>query len=147
MQNNILCSNQHHPSSCCSIAWAISTSYFRRREKRPQDLLDITLTSRGQSGGQPIPWPHSLYHAAEGYLARLVKPASRWRSAEQDSAIRPPAKGDRIERQVVVYSRRHLSDEAPARRAAGQPACRAGGSETRFWPCDAGYQTAAALFA
>ena len=36
-------------------------------------LLDITLTKRGQSGGQPIPMAGVPFHALEGYLARLVK--------------------------------------------------------------------------
>ncbi len=36
-------------------------------------LLDITLTKRGKSAGQPIPMAGIPYHAAEGYLARLVK--------------------------------------------------------------------------
>lgn len=36
-------------------------------------LLDITLTRRGQSAGQPIPMAGVPYHAAESYLARLVK--------------------------------------------------------------------------
>jgi len=36
-------------------------------------LLDITLTSRGQSGGRPIPMAGVPYHAIEQYLARLVK--------------------------------------------------------------------------
>jgi len=36
-------------------------------------LLDITLTSRGQSGGRPIPMAGIPHHAAEGYLGRLVR--------------------------------------------------------------------------
>ncbi len=36
-------------------------------------LLGITLTSRGQSGGKPIPMAGVPYHAAEQYLAKLVK--------------------------------------------------------------------------
>ncbi|MGY3039288.1 DNA mismatch repair protein MutS [Rhodanobacter sp. TND4EL1] len=36
-------------------------------------LLDITLTQRGQSGGAPIPMAGVPYHAAENYLARLVR--------------------------------------------------------------------------
>jgi DNA mismatch repair protein MutS len=36
-------------------------------------LLDITLTRRGQSAGQPIPMAGIPYHAVENYLARLVK--------------------------------------------------------------------------
>ena len=36
-------------------------------------ILGITLTHRGKSGGEPIPMAGVPYHAAEGYLARLVK--------------------------------------------------------------------------
>ena len=36
-------------------------------------LLDITLTTRGQSAGQPIRMAGVPYHAVEQYLARLVK--------------------------------------------------------------------------
>lgn len=37
------------------------------------ELLDITLTARGSSGGSPIPMAGVPYHAADGYLAKLVK--------------------------------------------------------------------------
>ncbi len=40
---------------------------------RAASLLDITLTQRGHSAGQPIPMAGVPHHAAEGYLARLVK--------------------------------------------------------------------------
>jgi DNA mismatch repair protein MutS len=36
-------------------------------------LLDITLTSRGESQGQRIPMAGVPYHAVENYLARLIK--------------------------------------------------------------------------
>ncbi|MFY9327710.1 MAG: DNA mismatch repair protein MutS [Georgfuchsia sp.] len=36
-------------------------------------LLGITLTSRGQSAGKPIPMAGVPYHAAEQYLAKLIK--------------------------------------------------------------------------
>ena len=35
--------------------------------------LDITLTARGQSAGKPIPMAGIPHHAADGYLAKLVK--------------------------------------------------------------------------
>ena len=41
--------------------------------RRAAELLDITLTARGKSGGSPIPMAGIPYHAADGYLARLVK--------------------------------------------------------------------------
>lgn len=36
-------------------------------------LLDITLTTRGQSAGEPIPMAGVPHHAAENYIARLVR--------------------------------------------------------------------------
>ena len=41
--------------------------------RKAAELLDITLTQRGQSAGQPIPMAGVPYHALEGYLARLVR--------------------------------------------------------------------------
>jgi DNA mismatch repair protein MutS len=41
--------------------------------KRAAQLLDLTLTHRGQSAGSPIPMAGVPHHAVENYLARLVK--------------------------------------------------------------------------
>ncbi|MBP1474135.1 DNA mismatch repair protein MutS [Frateuria sp. MAH-13] len=62
-------------------------------------LLDITLTQRGQSAGAPIPMAGVPYHAAENYLARLVKLGESVAICEQ---IGDPAtsKGP-VERKVV----------------------------------------------
>ncbi|NCT67936.1 MAG: DNA mismatch repair protein MutS [Rhodanobacteraceae bacterium] len=62
-------------------------------------LLDITLTQRGASAGAPIPMAGVPYHAAEGYLARLVKLGESVAICEQigDPAL---AKG-LVERKVV----------------------------------------------
>ncbi len=46
---------------------------FYEDAKRAAKLLDITLTQRGQSAGQPLPMAGIPFHAAENYLARLVK--------------------------------------------------------------------------
>ena len=40
--------------------------------KTAANLLDITLTARGHSEGQPIPMCGVPFHAAESYLAKLV---------------------------------------------------------------------------
>lgn len=45
--------------------------------------LDIALTSRGEHGGAPIPMCGVPVHAAEGYLARLIKAGHRVAIAEQ----------------------------------------------------------------
>jgi len=41
--------------------------------RRAARLLDITLTRRGASGGEPIPMAGVPYHAVDQYLARLMK--------------------------------------------------------------------------
>jgi len=41
--------------------------------RRAAELLNITLTSRGQSAGEPIPMAGVPFHAVESYLAKLVK--------------------------------------------------------------------------
>ncbi|MCK9540585.1 MAG: DNA mismatch repair protein MutS [Novosphingobium sp.] len=46
-------------------------------------ILDIALTSRGEHAGQPVPMCGVPVHAAEGYLARLIKAGCRVAIAEQ----------------------------------------------------------------
>jgi DNA mismatch repair protein MutS len=46
-------------------------------------VLDIALTSRGEHAGAPIPMCGVPVHAAEGYLARLIKAGCRVAIAEQ----------------------------------------------------------------
>src|SRR4051812_30287992 len=46
--------------------------FFGDAEKTAR-LLDITLTSRGASNGEPIKMAGVPYHAVEQYLAKLVK--------------------------------------------------------------------------
>lgn len=62
-------------------------------------LLDITLTERGKSAGQPIPMAGIPYHAADQYLARLTRQGESVAICEQ---IGDPAtsKGP-VERKVV----------------------------------------------
>ncbi len=62
-------------------------------------LLDITLTQRGKSGGEPIPMAGVPFHSVDQYLAKLVKLGRSVAIAEQ---IGDPAtsKGP-VERKVV----------------------------------------------
>ncbi|MEE1876708.1 DNA mismatch repair protein MutS [Altererythrobacter litoralis] len=46
-------------------------------------ILDIALTSRGEHGGEPVPMCGVPVHAAENYLARLIKAGCRVAIAEQ----------------------------------------------------------------
>ncbi len=74
-------------------------------------LLDITLTQRGASAGAPIPMAGVPYHAAENYLARLIRLGESVAICEQigDPAL---AKG-LVERKVVrVVTPGTVTDEA-----------------------------------
>lgn len=74
-------------------------------------LLAITLTSRGQSAGKPIAMAGIPYHAAESYLAKLVKLGESVAICEQ---IGDPAttKGP-VERKVVrIITPGTVTDEA-----------------------------------
>jgi len=67
--------------------------------KRASDILNITLTARGKTNGEPIPMAGIPYHAAEQYLPRLLKQGISVGICEQ---IGDPAtsKGP-VERKVV----------------------------------------------
>lgn len=84
---------------------------FFEDARRVAAMLDLTLTHRGQSAGEPIPMAGVPYHAAEGYLARLVKMGESVAICEQ---IGDPAtsKGP-VERKVVrIITPGTLTDEA-----------------------------------
>lgn len=79
--------------------------------KRASQLLDISLTKRGASAGEPIPMAGVPHHAAENYLAKLVQLGESVAICEQ---IGDPAtsKGP-VERKVVrIVTPGTISDEA-----------------------------------
>lgn len=79
--------------------------------KKAAQLLDISLTARGKSAGQPIPMAGVPYHAVEGYLAKLVQLGESVAICEQ---VGDPAtsKGP-VERKVVrIVTPGTVSDEA-----------------------------------
>jgi len=51
--------------------------------KTAAGVLDIALTTRGENNGEPVPMCGVPVHAAEGYLARLIKAGCRVAIAEQ----------------------------------------------------------------
>lgn len=74
-------------------------------------LLDITLTKRGQSAGKSIPMAGVPYHAAENYLARLVKLGESVAICEQIGD--PSTTKGPVERQVVrIVTPGTVTDEA-----------------------------------
>ena len=79
--------------------------------RRAAALLDITLTARGKSAGNPIPMAGVPYHAAEGYLAKLVRKGESVAICEQTGD--PADSKGPVERKVMrVVTPGTLTDEA-----------------------------------
>ena len=74
-------------------------------------LIDITLTSRGKSGGEPIPMAGIPYHAVDNYLAKIVRAGESVAICEQVGD--PKTSKGPVERKVVrIITPGTLTDEA-----------------------------------
>jgi len=84
--------------------------FFNDAEKAAR-LLDITLTTRGQSAGKPIPMAGVPFHAAENYLSRLIKMGESIAICEQVGD--PSQSKGPVERKVTrILTPGTVSDEA-----------------------------------
>ena len=72
--------------------------FFADAEKAAR-LLEITLTRRGQSGGEPVVMAGVPFHSLEGYLAKLIKLGESVAICEQVGDV-ATSKGP-VERKVV----------------------------------------------
>jgi DNA mismatch repair protein MutS len=111
MMQQFLKIKAEHPNELVFYRMGDFYELFFDDAKKAAELLDVTLTARGKSGGEPIPMAGVPYHAAEGYLARLVRAGVSVAICEQ---IGDPAtsKGP-VERKVVrVVTPGTVSDEA-----------------------------------
>ena len=88
-----------HPDALLFYRMGDFYELFFEDARRAAALLDITLTTRGQSAGQPIPMAGVPFHSVEGYLARLVRKGESVAICEQ---MGDPAKSKGpVEREVV----------------------------------------------
>ena len=62
-----------HPDKLLFFRMGDFYELFYEDAKKAARLLDISLTSRGKSAGEPIPMAGVPYHAADSYLAKLIK--------------------------------------------------------------------------
>ncbi|MBL4584338.1 MAG: DNA mismatch repair protein MutS [Pseudomonadales bacterium] len=100
-----------HPDKLVFYRMGDFYELFYDDAKQAAALLDITLTSRGNSGGKPIPMAGLPHHAAENYLARLIRRGQSIAICEQ---IGDPAtsKGP-VERKVMrIVTPGTVTDEA-----------------------------------
>ena len=111
MMQQYLSLKAEHPNDLVFYRMGDFYELFFDDAKKASQLLDVTLTARGKTNGNPIPMCGVPFHAAETYLAKLVKQGVSVAICEQ---IGDPAtsKGP-VERAVVrVLTPGTLSDEA-----------------------------------
>ncbi|HET6587970.1 MAG TPA: DNA mismatch repair protein MutS, partial [Oleiagrimonas sp.] len=94
-----LSAKAEHPDVLLFFRMGDFYELFYDDARKAARLLDITLTQRGQSAGQPIPMAGVPYHAVENYLARLVKLGESVAICEQIGD--PAASKGPVERKVV----------------------------------------------
>jgi len=88
-----------HPDTLVLYRMGDFYELFYDDARKANRLLDITLTARGQSAGEPVVMAGVPVHALESYLARLVKLGEAVAIAEQVGDV-ASAKGP-VERKVV----------------------------------------------
>lgn len=111
MMRQYLTMKAQHPDMLLFYRMGDFYELFYDDAKRASEMLGISLTARGKSGGDPIPMAGIPYHAVEGYLAKLVQIGQSVAICEQ---IGDPAtsKGP-VERKVVrIVTPGTLTDEA-----------------------------------
>ncbi len=111
MMRQFLAIKADHPDELLFYRMGDFYELFYDDARVAADLLDITLTKRGASAGEPIPMCGVPYHSVESYLARLVKLGVSVAICEQ---IGDPneSKGP-VERQVVrIVTPGTLTDDA-----------------------------------
>ncbi len=69
--------------------------------KKASELLDITLTARGTSQGQPIPMAGVPYHAADAYIKKLINKGESLVICEQTGQTTGQGTGATMERKVT----------------------------------------------
>jgi len=100
-----------HPNELVFYRMGDFYELFFDDAKQASQLLDVTLTARGKSGGEPIPMAGIPFHAADGYLAKLVRKGVSVAICEQ---VGDPAtsKGP-VERKVMrIVTPGTVSDES-----------------------------------
>ena len=100
-----------HPDTLLFYRMGDFYELFYEDARKAAELLDITLTARGKSAGEPIPMAGVPYHAADQYLARLVRLGESVAICEQTG--NPATSKGPVERQVVrIITPGTLTDEA-----------------------------------
>src|SRR5260221_5861189 len=111
MMQQYLALKREHPDMLLFYRMGDFYEMFYGDAERASKLLDITLTTRGNSAGQPIKMAGVPFHAIDQYLARLVKLGESVAICEQVGD--PAASKGPVERKVTrIVTPGTLTDSA-----------------------------------
>jgi DNA mismatch repair protein MutS len=111
MMQQYLAIKAEHPEGLLFYRMGDFYELFYDDARRASKLIDIALTQRGKSGGQPIPMAGVPAHSVDGYLAKLLRLGESVAICEQIGD--PAASKGPVAREVVrVVTPGTLTDEA-----------------------------------
>jgi len=99
MMQQFLSIKAQHPDTLVFYRMGDFYELFYGDAEKAARLLDITLTRRGNSAGEPVVMAGVPFHSVEGYLARLIKQGESVAICEQVGDV-ATSKGP-VERKVV----------------------------------------------
>ncbi len=88
-----------HPDTLLFYRMGDFYEMFYTDAEKAARILDITVTTRGQSAGQPVVMAGVPFHSMEGYLAKLIRHGESVAICEQVGEV-GASKGP-VERKVV----------------------------------------------
>ena len=133
-----------HPDALLFFRMGDFYELFFEDAVRAAEILDITLTARGEHEGEPIPMAGVPYHSAEPYLARLIKSGERVAVCEQtESPVEAKKRGSKaiVNREVVrIVTPGTITEDTilPARQGQALVALAfsSGGADAAIAACD-----------
>ena len=111
MMQQYLTIKNEHPNTLVFYRMGDFYELFFDDAKKASELLGITLTARGKTGGNAIPMAGIPYHSADNYLLKLVNLGESVAICEQTGD--PATSKGPVERQVVrIVTPGTITDEA-----------------------------------
>ena len=121
-----LAAKAEHPDALLFFRMGDFYELFFEDAEKASAAVGITLTKRGQHGGEPIPMAGVPWHQAENYLSKLIRAGHKVAVCEQ---LEDPAEAKKrggksiVHRGVVrVVTPGTLDGRGAARRTLGQSA-------------------------
>jgi DNA mismatch repair protein MutS len=118
MMRQYLALKAEHPDKLLFYRLGDFYELFYEDAIKASSLLDIVLTQRGQSNGEPVPMAGIPFHSVESYLAKLVKLGESIAICEQidetpeGSSVPTPTKGPMLRRVTRIITPGTISDDA-----------------------------------